>query len=186
MFRKAPRSSDGYYKTCNTCWKPIEWNKDKQKISEKKYRENNREKIKEKDNLPKNKIRALLRRRIRLALFAQKTNKNNSTIQYLGCDINFFKKWMEFQFKDDMSWDNKSEWHIDHVIPCSSFNLQNNDEQLKCFHWSNLRPCSAKENIEKSDKILNDLISNHKNIIKEFLDANPLPTHPGDRGEGTE
>lgn len=186
MFRKAPRSSDGYFKTCNECWKPIKWNTNKQKASERKYREKHKDKIKTKDNLPKNRIRALLRRRIRLALLAQKTNKSNTTIDYLGCEIDFFKKWMEFQFTDEMNWNNKSEWHIDHVIPCSSFNLENHEEQLQCFHWTNLRPCSAKENIVKSDKILDDLIQSHKNTVKLFLHTYPLPTHPGDRGEGAE
>jgi hypothetical protein len=186
MFRKAPRSADGYFKTCKECWKPTKWTNEKQKASDKKYRVKNKEKIKIKDNLPKNRIRALLRRRIRLALLVQKTNKNNTTLEYIGCEIEFFKKWMEFQFTDTMNWDNKSEWHIDHVIPCSSFNLENHDEQLRCFNWTNLRPCSAHENIVKSDKILNDLIQHHNNTVKLFLETYPLPTHPGDRGEGTD
>jgi len=48
--------------------------------------------------------------------------KNNRSIDYLGCDIEFLKKHLENQFIGEMSWDNKGfyGWHIDHIIPLSS------------------------------------------------------------------
>ena len=52
-----------------------------------------------------------------------------------------------------MSWSNRGEWHIDHIIPCSSFNLLDEKEQEKCFHYTNLQPLWAAENLSKSNKI---------------------------------
>ena len=46
-----------------------------------------------------------------------------------------------------------SVWHIDHVIPCASFNFLNEKEMKKCFNWINLRPMYASENISKGNKI---------------------------------
>ena len=50
-----------------------------------------------------------------------------------------------------MSWDNHGEWHIDHRKPCASFDITDSDEQKKCFHYTNLQPMWADENIAKSD-----------------------------------
>ena len=57
-----------------------------------------------------------------------------------------------------MSWSNYGihGWHIDHVIPCSKFNLKNLDEQNKCFNYQNLQPLWAEENIKKSNKLINE------------------------------
>jgi hypothetical protein len=50
-----------------------------------------------------------------------------------------------------MSWNNHGQWHIDHVRPCSSFNLLNPEEQQQCFHYTNLQPLWAADNLSKSD-----------------------------------
>lgn len=54
-----------------------------------------------------------------------------------------------------MSWDNYGYrgWHIDHIKPCSSFNLSDIKEQKKCFHYSNMQPLWWKDNIAKSNKV---------------------------------
>ena len=44
-------------------------------------------------------------------------------------------------------------WHIDHVIPCAAFNLKDPEQVKKCFHYTNLRPLDALENIRKSDRL---------------------------------
>lgn len=188
-FRTNARSSTGYFKTCNSCWKPKEWNKNKQKQSEAKYVKNNPQKIKEKNKrqakMPQRQIKSRIQKRIRCALESINQNKNNKTTEYVGCDISYLKKWLEFQFNDDINWNNMNEWHIDHVSPCRIFDLTNVNQQKECFNWQNLRPCLAKENLEKSDKIIQSLIDSHKIIVSKFLEINPLPTQPGNRVEGT-
>lgn len=64
-------------------------------------------------------------------------------------------KWIEAQFKPGMTWNNRSKWHIDHIIPCSAFNMLELSQQRECFNYKNLRPLWASENMSKGAKILN-------------------------------
>ncbi|GAI33061.1 unnamed protein product, partial [marine sediment metagenome] len=60
------------------------------------------------------------------------------------------KKHLEKRFVKGMSWKNYGKWHIDHIKPCATFNLSEKKEQRKCFHYSNLQPLWAKENLSKN------------------------------------
>ena len=71
-----------------------------------------------------------------------------------GCNAHFLQGWIESQFTRGMSWKNRSEWHIDHIVPCAAFDLSTLDGQRSCFHYTNLRPLWASENIAKSDTII--------------------------------
>ena len=51
-----------------------------------------------------------------------------------------------------MSWDNYGDWHVDHIRPCASFDLTNEDEQRICFHYKNLQPLWGPDNLEKGAK----------------------------------
>lgn len=78
----------------------------------------------------------------------QKTYKN-----YLGCTIKEYRIYLEKLFTPEMNWDNYgSYWEIDHIKPCSSFDLTIKEEQLKCFHHTNTQPMYWKNNREKSNK----------------------------------
>jgi len=58
---------------------------------------------------------------------------------------------LERQFLPGMSWDNMADWHIDHIIPQSSFSYETTDnpEFQQCWALTNLRPMWASENISK-------------------------------------
>jgi hypothetical protein len=63
---------------------------------------------------------------------------------------------MESKFLPGMTWDNRGlrGWHIDHIVPCSFFDLANPEQQRKCFHYTNLQPLWAADNLRKSDKLV--------------------------------
>lgn len=94
-----------------------------------------------------------LRSRIRTAL--KNNTKSESSNKLLGCSLDDFKKYMESKFVDGMNWKNYGQkgWHIDHILPCDSFDLSNEEEQKKCFHYTNLQPLWWRDNISKGNKI---------------------------------
>ena len=97
-------------------------------------------------------ITKLLRSRISDGLKGK--SKSASTLNLLGCSIEFLRKHLESQFKPGMTWDNHSfgGWHIDHIKPCAKFDLTKESEQRKCFHYSNLQPLWAEDNWSKGKK----------------------------------
>ena len=94
-------------------------------------------------------IKTVLRSRLRMAV----VNKYSHTMDLVGCSIEELMKHLESQFQDGMSWDNYGEWHIDHIRPCASFDLLNEEEQRACFHYSNLQPLWAVDNLRKGSKL---------------------------------
>jgi hypothetical protein len=52
-----------------------------------------------------------------------------------------------------MTKENYGKWHVDHIIPCAAFNFNNEEEQRRCFHYTNLQPLWAEENIKKGAQI---------------------------------
>ena len=77
--------------------------------------------------------------------------KDSSSKELLGCEMDFYKEYLEKQFKPDMNWDNYgSLWDIDHIRPCATFNLSLEEEQKKCFHYTNTQPLYKKENQTKN------------------------------------
>ena len=95
-----------------------------------------------------------LRRRILLALQKKDLKKTQKTIDLIGCSLYQLIEHLEKQFKEGMTWENRgfNGWHIDHIIPISSFDLNDIEQQKACFHYTNLQPLWAKENLLKSNK----------------------------------
>ena len=117
-----------------------------------------------------------LERRVRCRIYyafkSQGKVKTNRTHKYLGCSSEYLLEWLTYQFTPGMTIDNYGTyWHMDHVKPCSAYNLSNDDEIYECFNWKNIRPLEGKENIVKSDKIDIDLIKSHKEIVNKFLNS---------------
>ena len=74
-------------------------------------------------------------------------------MELVGCTIEELKIYLEKQFKEGMTWENRGiVWHIDHIKPISKFDLTNEEEQKKCFHYTNLQPLFAIDNLRKSNK----------------------------------
>ena len=102
-------------------------------------------------SIPQNKIAQTLRGRIRVAL--KGIAKLKSSEELTGCSFEQLKIHIEKQFKDGMTWNNYGKWHIDHIKPCVSFDLTKQEEQEKCFHYTNLQPLWADENLSKGIKL---------------------------------
>ncbi len=93
-----------------------------------------------------------LRCRLRKYLITLNITKKNRTFDVVGCAPEFLKEYLEKQFRDGMNWENRSEWHIDHIIPLSSATSE--EELYKLCHYTNLQPLWAEENMRKGNKIL--------------------------------
>jgi hypothetical protein len=99
-------------------------------------------------------FRVLKTCRSRMAVALRKNLKSANTMGLIGCTGKELAQYLESMFKPGMSWNNHGKkWHIDHVAPCSSFNLADPEEQKRCFHYTNLRPMWAVENIKKGDSL---------------------------------
>ena len=133
--------------------------KEKKRAYSKEYRSNpeNKEKRRayvrnQRKTNPVFRIKLILRSRLSNAL--QGNAKSESTMKLLGCTGEQAVQWIESQFKDGMTWDNID---VDHMMPCSSFDLRSAEEQQKCFHYTNLQPLKKADNRRKSDHIVDDM-----------------------------
>lgn len=92
--------------------------------------------------------------RIRLYSAIKNNRKIYKTFDLLGCSIYEFKKYLEFRFTPEMTWENYGKvWHIDHIRPCASFDLSKEENQKECFHYTNLQPLEAFKNLSKGKKL---------------------------------
>lgn len=91
--------------------------------------------------------------RLRVAFNRAMVKKTANTMDLVCCDSDFLLSHIESKFLPGMTWANRSEWHIDHIKPCASFDLTQKDQQKACFCWSNLQPLWGADNCSKGDKI---------------------------------
>lgn len=143
-------------------------NKEKVKIQRKIRYLKNRDKImasnRAKANDPLRRIMKALAERPRR--FLKKNTK--STGFMIGCQPEQFREWLTSWFTPEMTLDNYgSYWHIDHEIPCSAWDLTNNEHVKACFHWTNLKPLEAFLNGSKGGT--NRIGSNYSPHIAERL-----------------
>tara|TARA_R110002153_G_C12992365_1_gene464062 strand:+ start:32 stop:550 length:519 start_codon:yes stop_codon:yes gene_type:complete len=98
------------------------------------------------------KLRGNLSTRLYYAVKDQGTTKDSTTMKLTGCTLRALVSHLESQFTEGMTWENYGQWHVDHMRPCASFDLTLDGEQGKCFHYTNLQPLWAADNLKKSDK----------------------------------
>lgn len=100
---------------------------------------------------PERKIKNLMRSRLIELLKKNKTQKSKSAITLVGCSVTEVKQHLEKQFLPIWNWDNHGTvWEIDHIKPCSSFDLTDPEQQKECFHYTNLRPLFKTTKIAES------------------------------------
>jgi len=163
-FHKHCRKSNGLRARCKVCVT----------AHNKRYKQNNREKCnasarkrekrpefkkkrrasrkKRYHSDPQYKLTRRLRARLRHALKGKL--KSASTMKLLGCSYSHAQNHLEKQFISGMTWENQGKWHVDHMMPCASFDLSCPEHQRRCFHYTNLQPMWGKENKSKGDKII--------------------------------
>ena len=124
-----------------------------------KWRENNparrlelQRRVSQKRRLcPAERVKDSLSARLRTLLFNSAAVKAGQIERICGCTREQLAAHLEAKFTEGMSWDNYAEWHIDHIRPCASFDLTDETQQRECFHFSNLQPLWALDNLLKSD-----------------------------------
>ncbi len=79
--------------------------------------------------------------------------KSEKYYELIGCTSIELTRHLESLFKPGMTWENYGDWHVDHKTPCRAFDLSVKEERLKCFHYTNLQPLWAAENLAKSDSL---------------------------------
>lgn len=128
--------------------------------SKAKWREENLEKVRELardyqskryQNDPQFKLAITLRNRLNRVI--KRGQKAGSVVRDLGCSIEALKEHLERQFQEGMTWDNYGDWHIDHILPLSSFDLTDREQFLKACHYTNLQPLWKLDNLSKGARI---------------------------------
>lgn len=138
-------------------------NLEKFKTGQRLYYTKNKDRIKKRNSVyrkarvqkdPKFRIQLNLRSRLNCALRRVRAGKKVSHVKDLGCSMQYFLEYIAAKFSLGMTWENYGkEWHLDHIRPLASFNLQEKEEQLKAVHYTNLQPLWKSDNLAKSDTI---------------------------------
>ncbi len=144
---------DCLYSSCKSCMRLYSQQQSKE------YRKKNKAKVAEynkrynKKRLHENlafKLAANLRSRLSKAI--KRGSKRGSAVDDLGCSVLEFKQYLESKFQSGMAWNNYGKWHIDHIKPLASFNLDNPEEFKKAVNYLNLQPLWAEQNLKKSSR----------------------------------
>jgi len=153
----------------NEYWRKRYKNEEQLRVQKQNYRKENIEVIRvyrrkyfkeRKENDVSFKISCLLRSRVNAAIKRSKNFKFGKMKTLLGCSLKELKRHLQKTalingYNDfDINKYNSSDYHIDHIVPCISFDLSKEDEQRKCFHWSNLQILRAEDNLIKGGRII--------------------------------
>lgn len=146
----------------------LKWREENKDILSEKQKEYNKKRqhirnaqdIERRKNDPQFRILCAIRGRIGMLL---KQNKTNRTVELLGCSLDIFKSHLESHFKPEMNWDNYGEiWEVDHIKPCSLFDLTDIEQQKLCFHYSNTQPLFKTTEIAESLGYKNEIGNRNK------------------------
>jgi hypothetical protein len=159
--RKQRLKNPEKHAAANKKWREI--NKDKHSQSSRNYYQKNKahaNNVKRKRRLERRHSEPLfslahaVRSSITKAFKNKSYKKSSKTKTILGCDWNELAKHIESQFIEGMSWENRGQWHIDHIIPLAS--AKTSEDVFRLNHYTNLRPLWALDNLRKGAKLLED------------------------------
>jgi hypothetical protein len=155
--------ADGLSDKCRACWAVY---RRERAALDKAYRANNRDKVniwkknerrravdEHLESAIRKRLKENIARRLRLFLGGQ---KSQATMDLVGCTIEDLKAHLESTWTDGMSWENYGVhgWHIDHKLPCASFDHENDEQVALCWNWTNLQALWADDNLKKGARIL--------------------------------
>lgn len=148
------------YRQCRDCMAARRWyvkNPERQKELNKSWQERNPERIRaiwremvdrrRKD--PAYRLHGRVSNQIWCALRGRKNFRGAPEL--VGYSMDELRAHLERQFTKGMGWHNMPMWHIDHIIPLSSFEISGPDDPTIRQAWalSNLRPLWAEDNQRK-------------------------------------
>lgn len=101
---------------------------------------------------PRNRIAKNLRKRLKE--FVGTGTSLGSFSAMVGCSKSELVKHLEGQFQLGMTWDNYGfdGWHIDHIRPMASFDIEDKVTHKLVNHWKNLQPMWKDENHAKGSE----------------------------------
>lgn len=146
-FSKHHKAGDGYQPWCKKCCSEHR----KVRLQEPEYRARRNSEIREyhRANLIsrlRNNMRSLIRR------VAPGSTKHFPSREVLGYSVEELRLHIEGQFQPGMSWENRGEWHIDHIKSVAAFVAVGITDPKIINALSNLRPLWAWDNLSKGSK----------------------------------
>jgi hypothetical protein len=109
---------------------------------------------------PMHRVAFNMRGRFKEIMKGVKTLPTQGRWELIGCSQSELRRHLELQFKGGMTWANYgTKWHVDHILPCASFDHTDPRQVAQCWHWTNLRPMEAKKNIAKGARITEPQLS---------------------------
>ena len=152
--------------------KTLEKNKLRRREEPAKTKQRENEKLRRKIN-PTYRIRNNLNTRLKKILKQISSYKTSSIIELCGCDMIQLISHIESLWSNNMSWNNygpnENNWQIDHIIPCCSFDLTQESEIKKCYHYTNLQPLWKKDNLSKGAKLPDGTDARKYNQTKNII-----------------
>ncbi len=144
----------------NKNWRLANTTRGERKEYHKKYRQENREKIREYQRRKyRNNPEYGLGSSILWAIRKQIKNNNSGFAanwqKWVGYSVEQLVEHIENKFLGGMTWENRGEWHVDHIIPISAFNFTavSDIDFRRCWALSNLQPLWAEDNMSKGSKL---------------------------------